>query len=48
MYQICDIDGLIKISPYAVICLFCAFIGLLVTGTAYTSIYELRQIYSGA
>ena len=32
-YQTCDIDGLIKVSPYAVIYIFHMFIGLLITGT---------------
>jgi hypothetical protein len=33
MYQACDIDGLVKVSPYAVLCIFRVSIGLLVTGT---------------
>jgi len=33
MYQTCDIDGLIKVSPHAVFYIFHVFIGLLTTGT---------------
>ena len=33
MYQICDMDGLIRISPHAVFYIFHAFTGLLITGT---------------
>jgi len=33
MYQTCDIDGFIKVSPYAVLYIFHMFIGLLITGT---------------
>ena len=33
MYQTCDIDGLTKVSPYAVFYIFHIFIGLLITGT---------------
>ena len=32
MYQICDIDGLVKVAPYAVFYIFHTFIGLLITG----------------
>lgn len=37
MYQACDIDGLIKVSPYAVLYIFRISIGLLVTGAKLTS-----------
>jgi hypothetical protein len=33
MYQTCDMDGLIKVSPHAVFYIFHMFIGLLTTGT---------------
>ena len=33
MYQTCDIDGLIKVSPHALFYIFHTFIGLLTTGT---------------
>ena len=33
MYQTCDIDGLMKVSPHAVFYIFHVFIGLLITGT---------------
>ena len=33
MYQACDIDVLVKVSPYAVFYMFHTFIGLLTTGT---------------
>jgi uncharacterized membrane protein SirB2 len=33
MYQTCDIDGLIKVSPHAIFYIFHTFIGLLTTGT---------------
>ncbi len=33
MYQTCDMDGLIKVSPHAVFYIFHTFIGLLTTGT---------------
>jgi len=33
MYQTCDIDGLIKVSPHAIFYIFHTFIGLLITGT---------------
>jgi hypothetical protein len=33
MYQACDMDGLIKVSPHAVFYIFHMFIGLLTTGT---------------
>jgi len=36
MYQVCDIDGLIKVSPYAVLYVFRVCLGLLVTGTKMT------------
>lgn len=32
MYQVCDIDGLMRVSPYAVIYIFRVCLGLLVTG----------------
>ena len=33
MYQACDIDGLVKVSPYAVVCIFHYCISFLTTGT---------------
>jgi hypothetical protein len=33
MYQTCDMDGLIKVAPYAVFHIFYTFIGLLTAGT---------------
>jgi len=33
MYQVCDIDGLVKVSPHAVFYMFHVFVGLLATGT---------------
>jgi len=33
MYQTCDMDGLIRVSPHAVFYIFHAFIGLITTGT---------------
>lgn len=33
MYQACDIDGLVKVSPHAVLCIFHFCIGFLTTGT---------------
>ncbi len=33
MYQTCDMDGLIRVSPHAVFCIFHMFIGLLTAGT---------------
>lgn len=33
MYQTCDIDGLVKVAPYAVFYIFHTFIGLLTIGT---------------
>lgn len=33
MYQVCDIDGLMKVSPYAVLYIFRVCLSLLVTGT---------------
>jgi len=33
MYQTCDIDGLIKVAPHAVLYIFHTFIGLLTAGT---------------
>ena len=36
MYQVCDIDGLMKVSPYAVFYIFRVSLGLLVTGAKLT------------
>ena len=37
MYQVCDMNGLIKVSPYAVLYIFHVCIGFLDTGTRLTS-----------
>ena len=44
MQQICDMDGLIKVSPYALIYIFRLLIGSLITGTRCASYLSARSL----
>lgn len=44
MYQVCDIDGLVKVSPYAVLYIFRVCIGVFATGTELASYLSSRAV----
>ena len=44
MYQMCDLDGLIKLSPYAVIHIFYCSINLLIAGSKYVPYLPAKAI----
>jgi hypothetical protein len=44
MYQVCNIDELIKLSPYAVVCVFRISISLLVTGAKHAPCLSVKPL----